>query len=238
MNRNAVAGGPGPGRLHFSAVGLASLVLVVAGLVLGAAVDMAWLCLFALGVFGPPLLRLAGLLRDQDEFQRAAAQRAGYHAYLAGGLFLVIMVIVKSWGVRNLEQDRISAAAVLVVLLLVYLLSYLTSFWGARRAAARILLVFGVFWLGFVLLENRGIALLTQSLVPLPLLLLALLSRWWPRASGAVLLALGVFAVFFFHLERAFRGNEGALIVILLLVVPILFAAIALLGHRSDEDEA
>jgi hypothetical protein len=238
MSRITLAGEPGPGRLRFSPVTMASVLLVAAGLVLGAAVDMAWLCLFALGVFGPPLLRLAGLLRDQDEFQREAARRAGHHAYLAGGLFLVVMVIVRSWGVRNLEQDRVPAAAALVVLLVVYLLSYLTSFWGARKAAMRILLVFGLFWLGFVVLENRGVALLMQSLVPLPLLALALLSRWWPRTSGAVLLGLGVFAGFFFKLERALSGSEGALIVILLLVVPVLFAAIALLGHRSDEEKA
>jgi hypothetical protein len=216
-------------------VGLASFLLAVAGLVLGATVDMAWLILFALGVFGPALLRETGLLRDRDEFQREAALRAGYRAYLAGGLFLAVVVIARSWGVRNLDHDQFSASTALVVLLLVYLLSHLTSFWGARKAAFRVLLVFGLFWLAFVVLSHRGIEMLMEALVPLPMIVLALTSLRWPRVSGAILVALAIYGFFFLNLQRAFEGNPGALMVILLLLMPLLFSGIALLGAKDQD---
>jgi len=38
------------------------------------------------GAFGPGILRELGWLKDQDEFQRRAAHRAGYHAFAVTGL--------------------------------------------------------------------------------------------------------------------------------------------------------
>jgi hypothetical protein len=187
------------------------------------------------GVFGPALLRETGLLEDRDEFQREAALRAGYRAYLIGGLFLLVVVIVRSWGYRDLDHDQFSASTALVVFLVIYLLSQLTSFWGARKAAFRILLVFGVFWFSFVVLAHRGLAMLMESLVPLPLLVLAFSSRRWPRVSGTLLLVLGISGVFFFNLDRVFRGDSGALLVILLLLLPLFYSGIALLGTKDEE---
>jgi uncharacterized membrane protein HdeD (DUF308 family) len=69
----------------------------------------------------------------------------------------------------------------------------------------------------------------------LPLLVLAFASRRWPRVTGTVLLALAIFAFFFFRLDRLFRGDSRAVIVTTLLLLPLFFSGIALLGAGRDE---
>lgn len=219
-------------KLRLTPAGVVSFVLVVAGLVLGATVDMAWLLLFAAGVFGPPLLREAGLLRDRDEFQRTASLRAGHRAYLAGGLFLAAVTIVRSWGFANLSHDAFSASASLTVMLVVYLVSYLTSYWGAQKAAFRVLFTFGLFWLAFAVLSH---GLSPELLIPLPFFVLAFSGLRWPRVTGGVLTGLAVFAFVFFDVARVLSGNHGALLVLLVLVLPLLFTGIALLAEGGAD---
>ena len=81
----------------------ATATLVGAGLVilgfLLAETDWRFLTLCALGTFGPGILRELGWVKDKDEFQMRAVHRAGYHAYLAGGLTAFVMVgIVRAAG--------------------------------------------------------------------------------------------------------------------------------------------
>ncbi len=222
-------------RLRPTPAGIVSFVLVVAGLVLGATVDMAWLVLFAAGVFGPPLLREAGLLRDRDEFQRAAARLAGYRAYLVGGLFLVAVTVARSWGVRHLGDDAFSASASLTVMLVVYLISYLMSYWGAPRAAFRVLMAFGLFWLVFAVL---GHGLSPELAIPLAFFALAFGALRWPRVTGGLLAAFAAFCFFFFDVARALRGNHGALLALLVLVLPLLATGLGLLFGERDETPA
>ncbi len=226
-----------PAKLCPSPAGLLSGALVTAGLVLGATVDMGWWILFGLGAFGPPVLRAVGLLRDQDEFQQEAARRAGYHAYLAGGIFLCIVVVAKQWGTANLDHDAFPASAGLAVLVIAYFMSRLVSFWGARGATFRVLLAFGFFWLAFSAISHRGVEMLAESVVALPFFLLAFASRRRPRASGAALLVAGGLAFWLFRLARAFQGDQGALMVILALVIPLLAMGVALLAARSERTE-
>ena len=54
--------------------------MVVAGFLL-TGISWWFLLLAAFGTFGPGILREMGWLRDQDEFQRQAVHRAGYHAF-------------------------------------------------------------------------------------------------------------------------------------------------------------
>jgi dipeptide/tripeptide permease len=67
-------------------------MLVVTGIMLSMFVAMGLLILVGLGAFGPGLLREVGWLRDEDEFQRQAAYRAGYVAYLVGGFTAVLVI--------------------------------------------------------------------------------------------------------------------------------------------------
>ena len=78
----------------------------------------------------------------------------------------------------------------LVVLWLVWGFASLLAYWGARKAAVRTPLVYGTFWLVFMVLSNLGdaMALLMQSLLVVPLFALAWSAVRWPRSTGVALL--------------------------------------------------
>jgi len=231
----------GQGRLPRSRAGLISFVLTTAGILLGATVDMAFLTLAAAGIFGPNLLREFGLLRDQDELQREASRRAAMHAYLIGGLFTMIVIIALEWGSADLDDNAYSAAILLLAFLVPYFCSYLTSFWGAVKAAQRILLAFGLFWLIFNVLGNlrNPVAMVMQCLVALPFFALAFTSRRFPRVTGVLLLAVAVFTFIAFDLYVAFLSAEnfGKMAVVLLLWLPLTYSGAMLLRRRDASSE-
>jgi len=209
--------------------------------VLAVSVHKGWLALGALGFFGPGLLRELGWLGDRDEYQLLKARTAGHHAYLASGVLIAALLIVQGWPTLSFDAEGPPAIALFVWMLLVYFLSYLFQYWGPRRAATRILLTFGSFWLVFVLLSHAregGLGLLMELLVPLPFFLLALAGRRWPRVSGGLLVALALFAFLRFNLDRVFRGEEHRLFALLLVFVPILASGLRLLFGRETRDEA
>lgn len=227
-------------RLARNWLSLATLGAVLIGCVLGVTVHKGWLALAGLGFFGPGLLRELGLLADRDEYQLLKARTAGHHAYLASGILLLVMLIVRGWSTLNFEAEGLAGINLFAWMLLVYFLSYVFQYWGAQRAALRILLTFGSFWLVFVLLSHGaegGLGLLMELLVPLPFFVLALSSRRWPRVSGALLVALALFAFQRFDLARVFRGEEHRLFALLLVFLPILASGLGLLFGRDGEEE-
>lgn len=219
-------------------VGLAATGAVVLGLAL-TTVSWGFFTLVALGAFGPGILRELGWLRDQDEFQRRAAHRAGYHAYLAGGLVALLLVAYVRSGERQIEHPEELTTLLLVVLWFTWLFSSVLAYWGAQRAASRILIAFGSFWLLFVVLSHltEPIALLMEALVPAPFFLLAWLSLRWPRVAGALLLAAALFAFVFFGMDLSMIDRPGRAITFVLLVVPLLGCGIALLRAGPGEGE-
>jgi len=232
----------GIGRLPHSRSGLVAFLLTCAGVFLGATVDMAFLILAAAGIYVPNLLRELGLLRDRDELQREASRRAAMHAYLVGGLFTMAVVIANEWGSADLDDNAYSAAVLLLAFLVPYFCSYLTSFWGARRAAQRILLAFGLFWLLFNILGNltSPVAMLMQCLVALPFLALALTAGRFPGTTGLLLLSLSVGAFLLFKVHRAFVSDEqfGSMAVFLLFVIPLAYSGASLLGVRRENTDS
>jgi len=228
-------------RLARNWLSLATLGTVFLGCTLGVTVHKGWLALAGLGFFGPGLLRELGLLADRDEYQLLQARTAGHHAYLASGILLLALLIVQGWSTLSFEAEGLAGINLFVWMLLVYFLSYVFQYWGAQRAALRVLLTFGSFWLVFVLLSHGaegGLALLMELLVPLPFFLLALASRRWPRASGGLLVALALFAFWRFGLARVFQGEEHRLFALLLVFLPILASGLGLLFGREARDEA
>lgn len=231
----------GAGRLRRSRTGFISCALTTLGILLGSTVDQAFLILAAAGIFGPNLLREFGLLRDQDELQREASQRAAMRAYLIGGLFTMIVIIALEWGSADLDDNAYSAAILLLAFLVPYFCSYLTSFWGPVKAAQRILFAFGLFWLLFNVLGNLRdlLAMVMQCLVALPFFVLAFSSRRFPRATGVLLLAFAIFAFIAFDLHTAFLSSEnfGKMAVILLLWLPLTYSGVSLLPVRGESPE-
>lgn len=217
---------------HWSWIDLAAYGLIVAGLFLGLGYHVGLLALVALGAFGPDLLRELDLLKDRDELQRHTAAVAGQRAFLLGGLLLVAMIIALSWGQAAPPPEAQPLLIVLMWMMVIYLFTYAFSYWDVRRAATVVLLVFGLFWLAFVLLSHGTepmTALMEGLTVPLPFLLGAWLANRWPRAVGATLVALSVFALFFFDIVT------DQLLVGLLVPLPLAVVGLALLGQPGGE---
>jgi len=220
-------------------------VLVGAGIFLAVTVDMLFLVLAALGTFGPGIARELGWLRDQDEFQRRAAHRAGYHAYLASGVVTILVVALLRAGTASIDDGpSLTATLVLVVLWLTWFFSMFLGFWGPQKAASRTLIVFGSFWLMFVVLSHATEpgSLFMESLVVLPFFALAWLVGRWPRLAGALLLLVAIGTTVLFRIFQL-RGVEAEqvlvkAIVFVLFEVPLVASGLALLSvSRPADDE-
>jgi len=212
-------------------------VLVVAGFLLS---EVSWwyFALSGVGACGPGILRELGVLRDKDEFARRAAQRAGYHAFLATGLFAFVLVAFLRSGDRQLSNSGELATLLLSLLWFVWLLSSLLSFWGARKAATRLLLGFGVCWLVFSLADagKEPLGMLMSSLPALPFFALAWVARRWPRVAGVLLIAVAAAMYILFKFYTNARSgiivNTG---VAILLCGPLLASGMALLREKAEE---
>ena len=230
-------------RPDITPVELTCLALFVAGLVLGAAVHKGFMILTAMSAFGPGVLRQFRLLDDLDEFQKEAAAQAGLRAYLVGAVFLMVVVVTQGWDQLSLTDDQVPASGIVTIMLVVYYASYCLSFWDPRKAVSRILMAFGVFWLGFVVLSHwaEPSAMLVEGLVvPGPFILFAVLCRRWPRTVGMILIGASVWSVLFFHLlpVGATDSHEGfrRVFVFALIPLPLATAGVALVTTESPNE--
>lgn len=247
MNRSGTHGRWAASRGSISLTGVIPLALVVAGLVLGITVHMAFMSLAVAGAFGPGALRQLGWLDDLDEFQRQAALKAGLRAYLVTGILLMAVVIADNWNRLSLGQERVPASAAVAVMLVVYYASYCLSFWDVSAAISRVLLAFGVLWFVFVLLSHAAdpVVMIVEGVtVSGPFVAGAILCRRWPRTIGALLLALAVGSIFLFHLVPAGAANSADVLqrsfTFVLLPLPLMIAGVALVvdgSKRPSEDE-
>ena len=221
--------------------------IVIAGFLL---TSLSWwfLLLTALGTFGPGILREMGWLRDRDEFQRRAEHRAGYHAFLTAGLVAFVLVAFFRSGERTIENTHRLATLFLALLWFTWFLSSLLAYWGAQKAAARILIVFGSVWLVFAIITNLGpewtgwAALLLSPLLAVPFFVLARLSSRWPRVAGILLLAASVSFFLLFYMPVLARNGLGEVtdgVVPILFLGPLLASGVALLGaaRKSEHPE-
>ena len=227
--------------------GLIAGGLVILGVLLSMFVAAGLLVVAGLGAFGPGILREVGWLRDKDEFQRQAAYRAGYHAYLIGGLASVLVVSALRWRGTNLEDSSEWIMLILVILWMTWLFSALLTYWGARKTASRVLMIFGSFWAVFVIASIIGesgntlellLGVLMGSLVVAPFFALAWTAGRWPRRTGAALLAVSaLFLVIFVPLQVARPLKLSTILVTdALLLVPLIASGVALLRDADRDD--
>jgi hypothetical protein len=234
--------------------GLVAAGLVILGVLLSMFVAEGFLALAGLGAFGPGILRELGWLRDHDEFQRQAAHRAGYHAYLIGGLAAAFVVSALRSRGEPLEDPAGWVMLILVVLWTTWLFSSLLAYWGARKTASAILTVFGLFWTVFVLASiigtesqdvtvvNMLLASLMGSIVVVPFFVLARKAGRWPRGTGVALLTVAALFLLMFvpvWVERSMKLPD-LLLTATLLIVPLVATGMALLreGPQLEEDGA
>jgi len=235
------------GRTILSLPALFAAGLVLLGLLLDTFVAEGLLVVAGLGAFGPGILRELGWLRDKDEFQRQAAHRAGYHAYLIGGLATILIVSALRWGGRDVKVSSEWIMLILVILWMTWLFSALLAYWGARKTASRVLTVFGSFWAVFVLAHIVGaligpeplqlVGVLFGFVLVAPFFVLAWTVGRWPRQTGAALLAVS--ALFLVILGPTWAVGSlqlpSVLVTAALLVVPLVASGLALIrSERSD----
>lgn len=233
-----------------SVTGLIAAGLVITGILLWMFVSKGLLFVAGLGAFGPGVLRELGWLEDHDEFQREAAHRAGYHAYLVGGLVAVGILAVLEWSGTTVEDAKEWILFIVVVLWLTWMFSALLAYWGASKTVAVLLRTVGSFWAVFVLasLFGRGIrmprsahdfwmgllGLGAGTLFVAPFFVLASTVRRWPRRTGFAL--LGVAALLLLVLGR--RGGlhwSTAIMTRTLLVGPMIAGGVAVLRETAHE---
>jgi len=205
-----------------------------------------FLILTGLGTFGPGILRELGLLNDQDEFQRRAAHRAGYHAFLVTGILAFIFVAgfrAQSQGASNIPEE--SVTTILALLWFVWFISSLLDYWGPQKTASRTLIAFGIVWWVFSIADSLDslMGFIMASLVTVPFFLMAYLSKKWPVLSGILLIGFAGFFFYLFHLYEIFGPDpmaKGRPVVMILFMGPLLASGVALLRmakQSEDEDE-
>lgn len=217
--------------------------MVVAGFWLSG-LNWWFLVLVGLGTLGPGLLREIGWLNDKDEFQRRADHRAGYHAFLAVGLVAFVLVAFFRSGERAIEHTERLATLFLALLWFTWFFSSMLAYWGAQRAAAWTLRVFGSVLLVFAIVSNLGpewtgwAALLLHPLLAAPFFALAWLAGRRPRVSGILLLALSVSLYLVLGMHR--RPGLGLFpegVTFIFVLGPLLAGGVALLCTGDSADD-
>ena len=212
--------------------------------------------LVGIGLFGPSLLREAGVLHWRDDFHREVNMRAALHALLTVGVLLTAVMV--SQGVGGTKEaghawelkDRTDATSILFPLAIVWGLSRLLQFWGpvagAKRLVTAFFLVVAVAQVGALFIVwQRG-----SPQTPAKLLMSAAQILWigalamgvsrWPRLTGWLLLATVVGQVR--HFARIAQQNSGepawiGLVYELCAWLPLLLAGLALVGMKRTTDE-
>ncbi len=212
--------------------------MVIAGFLL-TQVNWWFFLLAAAGTFGPGILRELGWLCDKDEFQRQAAHRAGYHAFLTVGLVAFVFVAFFRSSERTIKDPQELATFFLALLWFTWFFSSLLAYWGAQKTATRILIAFGSVWLVFTIAGNVGsewsgwLALLLHPLLASPFFVLAWASTRWPRVAGILLLTVSVlFFLLVFMRVFARTGGPGLInssVTFIFFVGPLLTSGVALL---------
>lgn len=216
--------------------------LVIAGFLL---IEVNWwfFLLVAAGTFGPGILREMDWLHDKDEFQRQAAYRAGYHAFLTVGLVAFVLVAFFRTG-GTVEHPHRLVTFILALLWFTWFFSSLLAYWGPQKTAARILIAFGSVWLVFTIMSNVGsewtgwLALLLHPLLAAPFFVLAWLSTRWPRVAGVMLLVVSVFLFLLIELPTIARSSILEVFtgdVFILFFGPLLASGVALLCVGKSE---
>ena len=229
-----------------STAGLVAGGIVVIGVLLWMFVNKGLLIVAGAGVFGPGILREFGWLNDQDEFQRQAARRAGYHAWLVGGIAAVLILSLLQWGKKGAAVSIEWIGLILALMWLTWMFSALLTYWGARRTTSVVLLTFGSFWLLFavatIISEVGEYSLGTNLLGVVASITIVgpfFVGTWavhrWPRVTGTVLVVIASLFTWKFG-PWGMDDWSTQLLTLTLLALPLLACGIALLRGVGSEE--
>jgi hypothetical protein len=177
------------------------MFVVFVGLLLTVTLDPRFVLIIAIGVLGPHVVRALDRTGEPDEFRAEILRRSGFRSYLVVCAVLIAVIAVSSSGGSLAGSDLpLQADVLLVTALLVFYLSYLLEFWGARDGSIRVFLAFGLLAFiqsGVVLTQRGSVSLWWASVVELLGIVViyfipVLTIRRWPRVSGVILTLWGV----------------------------------------------
>ncbi len=217
----------------------ASAIFVVA-IVLGAAVDNAWLLLMVAAYLLRPTLHSLGLFKKLiDERQLHIQYRAssvGFAAMLIGNIVLVLVLMSKgdhTWEMVN---------AVVLVALVVRALAGLLMVGDPAVAGSRIIMAIGLLLALFGALEGDIGGVMSHVLPGLAVVALGFAARRVPRAIALALFVLAALFGGFIVLrgvQGQLHGGWGGVLGPLMLIVPMLVAGGCLwMGVAPGDDAA
>lgn len=192
-------------ELKIPSVDWIAFAIGIVGLI-GSRFESPLMALLGLAVFGPPLLREIGLLKDYDEYTQNISRRAGFHTVLVVGAMVFLNHVVYQTvgllptGIHPSEDPgwAYSMTEIRFMLVVVFLISSLYQYWGGRLGSFRILLgIFGFSVMNIVepLLrrtELGGKYWDTKIIILVLVLSLAFASRRWPKITGIFLLIISL----------------------------------------------
>lgn len=162
---------------------------------------------------------------------------------MGGFVALLAYAALEAWE-SQLQASSEWVLLVLVALWMTWLFSSLMKFWGARRTASTVLLVFGSFWAVFAIatiITEAGsvdagdamLGVLASLGIVGPFFLLAWTAHRWPRATGILLLVVSVGFLMVFKPGAGTQRWSTTLMTDALLLVPLAASGVALLREGA-----
>jgi hypothetical protein len=205
----------------------------VAGL-LGLLLDLAWLFLLAVPLFGIPLLREIRVLRDADERETWDHYHSSHLAFYAVMIYVVVMILIRWLGHMTLPYELFP---ILLIAVAVKLLFGVATVLDQRRAAVLLMALYGVIWLLISVNAGRGFdEVFIFSAGGISVLILAALGWFIPLLGGVLLTLLSI--TFFFYPIDIFQMSiliEGQLSLTVVIIVPPLVAGWMLINSFLHE---
>ena len=179
-----------------------------------------------------PVLRFAGLVRDQDEMYRYVDYRASHIAY-----YLMVSIAIITLMLTTLSRHEVSPELTLLILVPLITKFYLQSIPIRNLARTGIYLgsIVGGAWLLFAILSHGfTIEGVIESSIGLSLLLFSLLGLRYRLISASLLIAMGLVATWF--VLRSHILTTTKLLVGLFLPLPAFVAGTSLLISKFKEE--
>ena len=179
-----------------------------------------------------PVLRFAGVVRDQDEMYRYVDYRSSHIAY-----YLMVSIAIITLMLTTLSRHEVSPELTLLILVPLITKFYLQSIPTRNLARTGIYLgsIVGGTWLLFAILSHGfTIEGVIESSIGLSLLLFSLLGLRYRLISASLLITMGLVATWF--VLRSHILTTTKLLVGLFLPLPAFVAGTSLLISKFKEE--
>lgn len=204
-------------------------------LLLGFTLHTLFFVLLAGLAFFRPFLREAGVLRDLDEREVAAAHRSSHMAFFLVLASIIIYILYRSVFLR--EEVPAEWFLILMIAILGKILTGVFLSPEKRKVGLYIGFFFGLAWLLFTVFSHGFsiVTLIESGTVGGPIIIATLIAWRFPRTGGTLLVMEGLFASFFF-----LKAGSPLMTILMFLTLafPILLAGILQFAPEAREEGA